>query len=545
MSAFPNQLQALLRPQAYPHPVGAVELIETHISWVLLTGEFAYKIKRPVRYPFVDLRSSERRAFLCHEEVRLNRRFAPELYLDVWPIALQAGEACLGGEGAVIEHAVRMRQFAREDELDRLLAAGRIEPAALESFGSELARIHARLPAAEPAQLWGRPDALQALILDNAEQCARSGDALGEGVAVRALQAPLATTLERTAQRLSERFASGRVRECHGDLHARNIVCFEGRLRAFDCLEFEPALRWLDLADEIAFLLADLEARQRPLHAWAFLNGYLGESGDYEACALLPLFKAHRALVRAKVAALVALQAGAANASGAEAQEPDASNARSTDTQREYRAYVECARRSLECTRPTLVLMSGLSGSGKTWLAGHLAPRLRAVHLRSDIERKRMAGLPTSARADAVVAEALYMRKITAAVYARLEQSAADILAAGYGAIVDATFARRADRSRFRELAVRLGVRLCMVHCQASQEVLQARILERGRRGDDASDAGLSVLAWQQRHFEPVEPQEGFRLFDIVTTEAGAVERLVGQIAAAAAGPPNDVQQDG
>ena len=209
MSAFPEHLQGLLHPRAYPHPVQAVQLVETHISWILLTGEFAYKIKRPVHYPFVDLRSAERREFLCHEEVRLNRRFAGELYLGVSQITSIEGEARMDGSGLVIEHAVKMRQFRREDELDRLLETLRIGPAELAAFGRDLARIHANLPVAEPEQTWGRPAALRALILENVEECAQAATVFGADADVRALRTILGERLEAAEHWMSERFAGG------------------------------------------------------------------------------------------------------------------------------------------------------------------------------------------------------------------------------------------------------------------------------------------------------------------------------------------------
>lgn len=518
MSALPAHLQSLLEPRAYPHPVTAVQLIETHVSWVLLTGEFAYKVKRPVHYPFVDLRSGERRAFLCREEVRLNRRFAPELYLDVCAITVENGAARIDGHGAVIEHAVRMRQFPPGAELDRLLAAGGIEPAELEVFGGELARIHERLPLPDPRQRWGRPEALRTIVTDNVAEAACAVAPLGEMPFPRGLPQALAAAVEAALPTLSTRFAAGRVRECHGDLHARNVVRLAAGLRAFDCLEFEPALRWTDVADEIAFLLADLGARGRPLHAQAFLGGYLTASGDYQACSCLPLFRAHRALVRCKVAALSALGGGQSERAREEAR-------------RDSQAYLACALGSLAPRSPLLLLMSGLSGSGKTWLAQRLAPHLAAVHVRSDIERKRLAGLAAADRSGSAVAQGLYAPAATRAVYRRLVQCASDILGGGYSAIVDATFGEREQRAQFAALAARLGVRAVIVHCQAPVETLEARIVERRRSDADPSEADVAVLEWQRSHFEPIVPAEGFLVHELATAAPHALEDLLRRIA--------------
>jgi aminoglycoside phosphotransferase family enzyme/predicted kinase len=520
MSALPQHLQGLLHPRAYPHPVQTVQLVETHISWILLTGEFAYKIKRPVHYSFVDLRSAERRKFLCHEEVRLNRRFASELYLGVCYITATEGEARVDGSGLVIEHAIRMRQFSREDELDDLLEAQRIAPAELAAFGRDLARIHATLPVAEPEQTWGRPTALRALILDNVDECAQAAAVFDGGAEVLALRTILGERLEAATHWMSERFAGGRVRECHGDLHARNVVRRGSRLLAFDCMEFEPAFRWIDVADEVAFLLADLDSRRRPLHAQAFLAGYLAHGGDYQACRLLKMYEAHRSLVRAKVTALAAM-AAAAETSGD-----------TTALRQQYDDYLDCARRALSLKRPILILMYGLSGSGKSWIAERLAPVLGAVHLRSDVERKRLAGIAQSAHSESGLEQGLYSHEATTRVYQHLARCAGDTLAGGYTTIVDATFQRREDRAQFHDLAAQLGVAACIVKCEAPPEALRARINARRQRGDDPSEADLSVLQWQEAHCEPIQPDESLTVFEVLTTRSDVVDTLTRQIGA-------------
>jgi predicted kinase len=361
--------------------------------------------------------------------------------------------------------------------------------------------VHEQLPAARAGQQWGEPAAQIAGIKHNAAECVRAAGALGDRATLRALQASLKAWAEAAWPLLARRFAARRVRECHGDLHAGNIVRCGARLLAFDCLEFDPALRWIDVADEVSFLLADLDARQRPLHAQAFLGGYLAASGDYQACLVAPVFRAHRALVRAKVMALTTAASGTTRAAA-------------RDARRSYQRYVECARRALAPQRPALVLMSGLSGSGKTWLAQRLAPALRAVHLRSDIERKRLAGLAPAARSASAVARGLYARQMTIAVYERLADCAADTLAGGYTTIVDATFAHAEDRVPFRALAAQLGVPLCIVYCHAPQRILERRIVERSRRAQDPSEADIDVLRWQEAHFTAPAAHEASLVLD-------------------------------
>ena len=500
---LPKYLAGLLRPEAYPHPVDAVSVVETHLSWVLLTGQVAYKIKRPVCFPFVDLRSHERRAFFCSEELRLNRRFAPELYQAVCPIVLRNGLATIGGDGEPVEHAVKMVQFPREHELDQLLEHGNIAPAELEAFGRDLAGVHAGLPVAELPTPWGDPKAIHTTIENNLEQATQAAVVFDSASDVRAFRPDLERCLEEAEPWMADRRDDRRVRECHGDLHAANMVRLDSRLVAFDCMEFEPAFRWIDVADEVAFLLADLEARQSLPHSQAFLAGYLERSGDYEACRLLPLYRAHRALVRAKV---TALSRGATQRSDAE----DIGRAR-------HRAYLDCAAAALARERPLLILMSGLSGSGKTWLAQRLAPLLHAVHLRSDVERKRLAGLGETSRSGSAVAAGMYSSGFTRRVYEHLATAAENVLAGRYNVIVDATFARRDDRGAFRKLARRLGVSVCLIHCRAPHELLVKRIIARHLQGEDPSEADVSVLDWQKEHWEPIGAEEQWSVIPIET----------------------------
>lgn len=502
MTGLPPKLLDLLRGDVYPHPVAGVRLVETHISWVLLTGEFAYKVKRPVSYPFVDQRSPAHRAFLCTEEVRLNRRFAPELYLDVCAIGAGNGHLRVGGAGPPVEHAVRMRQFDREEELDRLIDTDRIEPGELEAFGRELASIHARLPrTGTPA--WGSFDTVARQLRVNLAECRQVAASLGTAASIDAIAEPLESRLRALEPVIAARRES-RVRECHGDLHARNIVRWQGRLIAFDCLEFEPAFRWIDVADEAAFLWMDLQARRRPDLALAFLRGYVDQSGDFGLCRPLRLYACHRALVRAKVAALE----GAV---------------------RQHHEYLACARELLEPRPPRLVLMSGLSGSGKTWLARQLTPLLDALHLRSDIERKRLAGLAGDADSHSGVAAGLYSGDRSDHVYQHLVECADAALSGGHSVIVDATFTRRADRGRFAQLARRLDCELTLVRCDAPLPVLQARIARR-QLARDASEANLEVLDWQQAHAEPITPEEGLRVIEADTTHTGVVSDIHAQI---------------
>ena len=509
MAQLPHPLSDLLSPDAYDHPVARIELIETHISWVILTGEFAYKIKRPVQHAFVDLRSPEHREFLCHEEIRLNRRFSRDLYLDVWTVNVDGGRARMRGAGKVIEHAVRMRQFDRAHELDRLLDADAIGSGELARFGRDLANIHAALPHATVDDEWGRQDQIANTIVRNVAECKREATVFGTSTEIAELAPLLRDRVEAAAAWMVARREQGRVREGHGDLHARNLLRHHNRLVAFDSIDFDPGLRWIDVADEIAFLVADLQARRHPSHAHAFLNAYLSASGDYHACRFLDLYRSHRALVRAKVEAIAI--------AGKESQQVERALPR-------HQAYLETARQAVTARKPMIILMSGVSGSGKTWLAERLAASLGALHIRSDVERRRLLGGTTTGELGA----GRYAPEHVARVYQHLARCADDVLSGGYDVIVDATFRDRNERSRFRDLAKNFGATLRLIYCHVDdEELLLRRIEQRVRSRNDDSDADERVLSWQQGQFDPILADEGLEIIDADTTKGAVVETIL------------------
>lgn len=553
---LPETLRGLLRPGAYPHPVQQVELLATHMSWVLLAGEFAYKIKRPVRFPFADFTDPAHRAALCAEEIRLNRRFAPGLYLGTVQVHLADGAARIGGDGPVLETAVRMRQFDRRDELDARVAAGTVGPADFAEFGARLAAIHASLPAltptatpsqasrpGAPARAPGDPRLVATVLRRNYAELLRltaatddtmTGEhAHGDPTRVRApatlrdLRHALSRALRRARPALAKRAAAGAIRECHGDLHLSNLVMLDGRITAFDALEFEPAFRCIDVADEVAFLWADLAGHGRRDLAHAFLAAYLEASGDYGLLQVLDLYVAHRALVRAKIMAI----RGSSVA-------PTTAGANATLRARRD-TYVALAARALRAPeslpRPRLLLLHGLSGSGKTWLARRLAPRLEAIHLRSDVERKRLAGLAPLASSASAPGAGLYSSAASERTYEHLAKQARTILRSGRSVVCDAAFLSRASRAALRAAAAGGIADLVVVHCTAPDAELRRRLRARQTAGNDASEADAAVLDWQLRHVEPLQPTECDVVVEVDTTAAdplGATLRALGDAAA-------------
>lgn len=496
MSPLPPLITGLLKPQAYPHPTGAIKLVETHISWVLLTGDYVYKLKKPVNLGFLDFSTVERRRACCTEEVRLNSRFAPELYLGNVPVTGTAQQPQLSGDGEPIEWAVKLRQFDEASQLDRLLEAGKLTAADCERLAAEIAAVEDRLAVADAEQPWGSPDLFLETVGLNLDQLVAARPAVA-GRADR-LRRWLHSEVDKRHNVLQGRRATGKVRECHGDLHLANIVMHEGRPLAFDGIEFNESLRWIDVASDIAFLVMDLHARGRADLASRVTSAWMEAANDHDAAAVFPLYTVYRAVVRAAVAAIRQQQAE---------QGGDAPVARAMATESDR--YLDLAEQ-LAAPRPLrLFVTCGISGSGKTTVAGRVIDAEGAIRIRSDVERKRLAGLsPTERPADEVASGELYSETMTNRVYRQLAERAATLLDAGQTVVIDATCLKRSHRRVFTELATAKQVPLVWLACELSLEEAERRITARQAAGDDASDASVAIARNQYETAEPIAAAE-------------------------------------
>ena len=496
--ASQTQLIAALRdPGRYPHPARAVRVIETHISWVLLAGRYAYKIKKALNLGFLDCSRLQDRRFYCAEEIRLNRRLAPQLYLDVMPICGSPQQPLLATGSAPIEYAVRMRRFCSGRQLDLLLVRDQVQPRHIDSLAALLARFHADLPAATPDAPYGSAAAIRVAALQNFAQLPAllKNDQAADRLA--ALQAATEAELSACAAFFEQRHAQGYVRECHGDLHLANIALIGEQAVPFDGIDFNPALRWIDVISDTAFTFMDLLHYRRPQLAYRFLNAYLEATGDYAAISALRFYSAYRATVRAKVSAIRAAQGGLRPA------EKHAALAA-------CRQYLELAASSLQRRRPALIITHGLPGSGKTTFAQAALERLQAIRIRSDVERKRLFGLAAldHSRDHPAVGNSIYSADASRRTFERLRDIARDILAAGYTVIVDAAFLRQHERDLFRALATEMALPFAIASTEAAPQVLQSRIAQRMVQAGDASEADLAVLAMLQKVQEELTPQE-------------------------------------
>ncbi|MEQ8354332.1 MAG: AAA family ATPase [Kiloniellaceae bacterium] len=470
-------LRFLSEPAAYGLAAAQVERIDTHGAIVFLAADRAYKVKRAVAYPYMDFSTLERRRRCCLNERAVNSRTAPDLYLDVVPVTRTDGKLALGGDGEVVEWVVVMRRFDQEALLSRLAENGELTSEMMTAVAETIASFHdaatprRRRAAGSAAMTW--------VVRENGAEFAERGDIFDPDEAAHLGELGLAQ-LERHAGLLDARAEDGAVRLCHGDLHLRNIVLLDGKPTLFDAIEFNDAIACIDVFYDLAFLLMDLDHRGLRPFANLVLNRYLQQRGDVEGLALLPLFLSARAAVRAKVAASLEAVAGAA---------PEKSHRRA-----EAEAYFRRAGAYLAPGEPRLVAIGGLSGTGKTTLARALAPLLGrapgALHLRSDILRKRLAGVPENQRLPA----ASYTQAASDEVYAAMQEVAAAALAAGQAVIVDAVFARPRERAAAARIARDAGAAFTGLWLEADPAVMVERV---SARHGDASDADRAVVEKQ------------------------------------------------
>jgi uncharacterized protein len=487
--------RALRRAATYPHPAGAIRRIETHLSVVYLAGRYAYKIFKPVKFSFVDLTRLARRRGCAQAECTLNRALAGPLYLGVWPLVAR-GRRCAFGQAlpaqasvhknanrgaqapgaAGLEYAVRMRRFDVGAELSARSARQNDGLADADALAARLAHYHLHAPRRAPRAYYGS----DACALAQWQPLVAALDPAQPAEA--ALHAGCEVVLARAAPWLAGRHANGFVRACHGDLHLDNLIRWRNRLLMFDCIEFDDALRWIDVASDLAFALMDFAAHEREDCAHRLLCAWLASTGDYEALRVLPFYTAYRALVRALAARL---------------------RGDAAERARYLRVAAGVAART-DDARPSLLLCHGVSGSGKSLASRALALRLGAIRLSSDAERKRLAGMPDPARLPACA----YTASQIDAIYDGLLAHAQTVLESGYTAIVDATFLRERNRAAFIALARRLGVQIAILDFTAERATLFARVEARAALARDASDADTAVLADQLARAEPLSDTE-------------------------------------
>ncbi|MFL0774012.1 MAG: AAA family ATPase [Prochlorococcus sp.] len=522
----PIAIEALLNPRVYPHPVDQLELIETHISWILLTGPYAYKVKKPVQLGFVEASTLQRRLSFCFEELRLNRRLAPDLYLGVVEIigppeqpkilAVEHQNLQVLNDG-VLEVAVKMRQFPASSLLSEQLRHGEVTSTPVHRLAEELAAFHLTVAKANPDGDLGSAQAVIAPVQKNLMVLRELNLPAQQQSILADHQTWINGELQRLRPRFRQRLQHRAIRECHGDLHAGNIhLTKAGRLEVFDAIDFNQALRWIDPISELAFLVMDLQVHQRDDLAMELLNHWLEQTGDYWGMDLWRWYSAYRALVRAKVTGLRLQQIRAQHDANPLSREDHHQLEKALET------YLRRAQQLQQDPSPALILMHGLSGSGKSFLSERLCRRLPAIRLRSDLERQRPFGhAPLQQQLGSSFSPInpdhplprfsgdKYAAEVSDWLFAEwLPRLAGRCLAGGLTTIVDATLLRRRERDLFCNLARGQRLPVAIVACECSESTAAQRIMARTRRGNDPSEADLTIRQQQKTWLEPLGADE-------------------------------------
>ncbi len=518
-------IEALKNPQAYPHPIQNIKVLETHISWIILTGHIAYKIKKPVNLGFLNFTSLDKRKQYCEAELSLNSRSAPEIYLGLTRIHGSAEKPSVDGseDSPVIEYAIRMNQFESGQLFSELHAAGELTMDHIDELSEKVVHFHASVAAADAECRYGEPEQVYGPMQQNFDQIRVLADQLYLGLdadqqmQLDQVEAWTRETFERFKSFLVERKRLGFVRDCHGDMHMGNLTVYQGRVTIFDCIEFNDDFRWIDVISDIAFLVMDFEDKGLNHFANRFLNNYLERSGDYAGLKLLSFYKAYRAVVRAKIALFTLLG------------NPEDPVLRA-ECKQQFESYMDQAERCSNLPNRMVLTMHGVSGTGKSTVALRLVDRLGVIRIRSDVERKRLFDIEPQVHPDGELLKKIYSPEATEQTYDKLALLCAQILDAGLSVVVDATNLKLWQREKIQQIADSRGVPVCIAYCQASMSVIKDWIQKRSRDDEDASDADLAIVERQIQRREALTAEELQQCFIIHSNIIEETNELVAEI---------------
>jgi len=507
-------ISTMLEPDVYNHPVKHIELIETHISWVILTGDFAYKIKKPVDFGFLDFSTLEKRRTYCEQELRLNRRMTAGIYLDVVSISVVRGKPVISDCGPVLEYAVKMTQFPQSSQLDNMLLAGELSADHMEAIAHMLANFHQTIQPAADVSNSGSADRVYLPVKENFDQIEEHLLTRQYADALETLQQWSRSEFLTLKPVFEKRKRDGFVRECHGDLHLRNLVWLNDRPVAFDCIEFNAELRWIDVISDMAFLLMDLHGRGQHQLANRFLNSYLEDTGDYAGLSVLTFYLCYRAMVRAKVDAL-------------RLEQKTLTEHEREQSRREFESYLALATGYRRQATAKLIIMRGVSASGKSTVSRELIDAMGAIRIRSDVERKRLFNIDSADSNPVDIDSGIYSKEATRQTYSRLAELSSGLIGNGYSVIVDAAFLKYEQRAEFQSLANCLAVPYVILEIWAPDDVLRQRIKARKH---DVSDADIAVLEHQLKNWQPLHKDESGAVVSVNTAEQLEIDVIIDRI---------------
>jgi aminoglycoside phosphotransferase family enzyme/predicted kinase len=485
---LPKIVQALLKPEAYPQTTGKIELVQTQMSFVFLTDEYVYKVKKAVDLGYLDYTTQEKRRFYCQQEVELNRRLCPEVYLGVVPITKEKKVISVEGRGEVIEHAVKMRRLPQEAMMDVLLAKNQVSPEMITWVAQKLAAFHGKAETNASISAFGE---IKAITQNTDENFAQTEKYIGKTISKEIYQSIKDYTdgfIQENAPLFAKRIKKGRIRDCHGDLHVAHI-CFTDGICIYDCIEFNDRFRYCDVASEVAFLAMDLDHHRRADLARIFVDAYLAESRDKELGKLLDFYKCYRAYVRGKVESF-------------KLDDPYIAPAEKRHTLEVASSYFDLAR-AYARAKPMLFITVGLVGTGKTSLAKILAKRLGLAVIASDVTRKQLAGIPITEHRFEEFDTGIYSAEFSGKTYDKMFSEAKDILSGGGSAILDASFIKAEERLKAKRLAEETGADFFIIECTLDEEGIKKRLAQRLEQGS-ASDGRWEIYQPQKTAFEPV-----------------------------------------
>lgn len=488
-------VKAMQTADFYDHDVSEITMLQTHISWVFLTGEFAYKVKKPMDFGFLNFTELSQRKHFCEEELRLNKRLAGDVYIETVRITGTESSPVLNGDGDTIEYAVKMRQFDQSNLADNLLNSGQLTAEHIDNIADQAASFHQSISISGDESELGTAESVNAPVIQNFDQLdplIKDPDAIEQLARLRKWSESEYTKI---ADTLQQRKRSGFVRECHGDMHLGNMALINDQITIFDGIEFNDEFRWIDVMSEVAFLFMDLYDRKQAAFAYRFLNRYLEHTGDYEGIQVLRFYLVYRAMVRAKIASFTLLT-------------PDLSPADQAKTMQQYTSYSNLAEHFTEIGKLSLSITHGASGSGKTTISQALLESKGLIRVRSDIERKRLHHLAATENSKSSMDSGIYTKEASAKTYQQLEKFAKLIVSSGFSTIVDATFLKRADRKPFQELAATHSVQYIINDFDIDEAELTKRIIKRRSDNTNASEADLSVLRKQLDTMQPLDEEE-------------------------------------
>jgi len=486
MGKLPAIARALLRPKAYPHQTQEIELVQTQMSFVFLTGDYVYKVKKPVDLGFLDYTTLEKRHFFCHQELQLNRRLCPDAYLEVVPIVQDGGEVRLGGKGKVMEYAVKMRQLPRERMMDSLLPSGELTEEMVVKVAEKLAAFHNKAKTSREISIYG---GLKTIRKNADENFSQTEKYIGISIPPRKYHQIKAYTddfIKANISLFNKRMEEGRIRDCHGDLHAAHI-CFTNSICIYDCIEFNDRFRYCDVASEIAFLAMDLDRYLRPDLSHAFVNAYAQLSRDEELLKLLNFYKCYRAYVRGKVESF-------------KLDDPYIPQDKAIlNTAANYFGLAYMYTRA----KPILFITAGLAGTGKTTLVQALSRRLGLTVISSDVTRKKLARIPITERRFESFEAGIYSEDFSRKTYYEMFTEAGRLLSQGQPVILDASFKKKEGRQRARKLAEESGADFAVIECILDEETVRKRLEQRAKEGS-VSDGRWEIFESQKRDFDKI-----------------------------------------